>query len=102
PVRLCQKSQSAARERWIAALGREVLPTPYAHIVFTLPRRLAPLVLQNKKVLYDLLFRISAETLCQVACNPKHLGAEIGFFCVLHTCLLRAYGPRNLMKIVSS
>jgi hypothetical protein len=83
--RHCPKCQIAARERWIAARRRELLPTPYAHIVFTLPRRLAPLVLQNKKVLYDLLFRVSAETLCEVARNPKHLGAEIGFFSVLHT-----------------
>jgi hypothetical protein len=54
-------------------------------VVFTLPGRLAPLVLQNKKVIYDLLFRASAETLLEVARNPKHLGAEIGFFSVLHT-----------------
>src|SRR5204862_740017 len=83
--RHCAKCQTAARERWIAARRRELLPTPYAHIVFTLPRRLAPLVLQNKKVLYDLLFRISAETLLEVARDPRHLGAEIGFFSVLHT-----------------
>src|SRR5215470_17651283 len=83
--RHCPKCQTAARERWIAARRRELLPTPYAHIVFTLPRRLAPLVLQNKKVLYDLLFRISAETLLEVARDPKHLGAESGFFSVLHT-----------------
>src|SRR5215467_12704802 len=57
----------------------------YRHIVFTLPHRLAPLVLQNKKVLYDLLFRTSAETLQEVARDPRHLGAEIGFFSVLHT-----------------
>jgi hypothetical protein len=55
------------------------------HIVFTLPHRLGPLVLQNKKVLYDLLFRTSAETLQEVARDPRHLGAEIGFFSVLHT-----------------
>jgi hypothetical protein len=54
-------------------------------VVFTLPGRLAPLVLQNNKILYDLLFRTSAETLLEVACNPRHLGAEIGFFSVLHT-----------------
>jgi hypothetical protein len=83
--RHCPKCQTAARERWIAARQREILPTPYAHIVFTLPGRLAPLVLQNKKVLYDLLFRVSAETLLEVARNPRHLGAEIGFFSVLHT-----------------
>src|SRR3989442_6598107 len=83
--RHCPKCQIAARERWIAARQRELLPTPYAHVVFTLPRRLAPLVLQNKKLLYDLLFRTTAETLLEVARNPLRLGAEIGFFTVLHT-----------------
>src|SRR6267154_1775378 len=79
------KCQTAARERWIAARQRELLPTRYVHVVFTLPRHLAPLVLQNKKVIYDLLFRTSAETLLEVARDPQHLGAEIGFFSVLHT-----------------
>jgi hypothetical protein len=83
--RHCPKCQTAARERWIAARRRELLPTRYLHVVFTLPHRLAPLVLQNKKVLYGLLFRTSAETLLEVARNPKRLGAEIGFFSVLHT-----------------
>src|SRR6516164_685191 len=83
--RHCPKCQAAARERWIAARRRELLPTRYLHVVFTLPHRLAPLVLQNKKVLYDLLFRTSAETLQEVARDPRHLGAEIGFFSVLHT-----------------
>ncbi|HEX2710849.1 MAG TPA: IS91 family transposase [Candidatus Acidoferrales bacterium] len=83
--RHCPKCQTAARERWIAARQRELLPTRYLHVVFTLPSRLAPLVLQNKKVLYDLLFRTSAETLLEVARNPEHLGAEIGFFSVLHS-----------------
>jgi hypothetical protein len=55
------------------------------HVVFTLPRPLASLALQNKKVVYDLLFRTSAETLLEVARDRKHLGAEIGFFSVLHT-----------------
>src|ERR1700726_2465916 len=54
--RHCPKWQTAARERWIQARRRELLPPPYVHVVFTLPQRLAPLVLQNKKVLYDLLF----------------------------------------------
>jgi Putative transposase/Transposase zinc-binding domain len=83
--RHCPKCQTAARDRWIAARRRELLPTRYLHVVFTLPSRLAPLVLQNKKVLYGLLFRTSAETLLEVARNPKRLGAEIGFFSVLHT-----------------
>jgi hypothetical protein len=55
------------------------------HVVFTLPRHLAPLALQNKKLVYDLLFRTSAETLLEIARDPQHLGAEIGFFSVLHT-----------------
>jgi len=61
------------------------LPTPYVHVVFTLPRRLAPLALQNKKVIYALLFRACAETLLEVARSSKRLAAEIGFFSVLHT-----------------
>jgi hypothetical protein len=83
--RHCPKCQTAGRERWIEARRRELLPSPYVHIVFTLPPQLAPLALQNKKVIYDLLLRASAETLLEVARNPRHLGAEIGFFSVLHT-----------------
>ncbi len=83
--RHCPKCQTSARDRWPEKRRRELLPTPYVHVVFTLPRPLAPLALQNKKVVYDLLFRTSAETLLEVARDPKHLGAEIGFFSVLHT-----------------
>jgi hypothetical protein len=83
--RHCPKCQAGARERWLEKRRRELLPTPYVHVVFTLPRPLAPLVLQNKKFIYDLLFRTTAETLLEVARDPKHLGAEIGFFIVLHT-----------------
>lgn len=83
--RHCPKCQAGARDRWLAARRQELLPTRYVHVVFTLPRRLAPLALQNKKVIYDLLFRATAETLLEVARDPRHLGAEIGFFSVLHT-----------------
>ncbi|MGA7379347.1 MAG: transposase, partial [Terriglobales bacterium] len=83
--RHCPKCQTAARDRWIAARQKELLPTRYVHVVFTLPAQLAPLVLQNKKLIYGLLLRASAETLLEVARDPKHLGAEIGFFSVLHT-----------------
>jgi transposase-like zinc-binding protein/putative transposase len=83
--RHCPKCQTAARDRWIAARQRELLPSRYLHVVFTLPHRLAPLVLQNKKILYHLLFRTSAATLLEVARDPRHLAAEIGFFSVLHT-----------------
>ena len=83
--RHCPKCQAGARERWLEKRRSELLPTQYVHVVFTLPRQLAPLALQNKKLVYDLLFRTSAETLLEVARDPKHLGAEIGFFSVLHT-----------------
>ena len=83
--RHCPKCQTGARERWLEARRRELLPSPYAHVVFTLPAQLAPLALQNKKIIYDLLLRASAETLLEVARNPRRLGAEIGFFSVLHT-----------------
>jgi len=69
----------------LAERHSELLATPYAHVVFTLPHQLAPLALQNKNVIYGLLFRCSADTLIEIAADPKHLGAEIGFFSVLHT-----------------
>jgi hypothetical protein len=83
--RHCPKCQANARDRWLEARRRELLPVSYAHVVFTLPSQLAPLALQNKSEIYGLLFRASAETLLTVARDPRHLGAEIGFFSVLHT-----------------
>lgn len=83
--RHCPRCQGNARDRGVDARSRELLATPYVHVVFTLPHELAPLALQNKKVVYDLLFRISAETLLQIPRDPEHLGADIGFFSVLHS-----------------
>jgi predicted Zn-ribbon and HTH transcriptional regulator len=83
--RHCPKCQANARLRWINGRKKELLPVPYAHIVFTVPRLLAMLALQNKKLIYTMLLQLSAETLIEVARNPKRLGAEIGFFSVLHT-----------------
>jgi hypothetical protein len=83
--RHCPRCQGNARLRWLAAREGELLPTCYVHAVFTLPRELAPLTLQNKKVIFNSLFHASAETLLEVARDPRHLGAEIGFFSVLHT-----------------
>jgi hypothetical protein len=83
--RHCPKCQGNARIRWLQQRERELLPTRYVHAVFTLPRELAPLALQNKRLIYGLLFRASAATLLEVARDPRHLGAEIGFFSVLHT-----------------
>ena len=67
-------------------LGKKLLlATSYFHVVFTLPHLLNTLIRQNPVELYNLLFRSVAETLMEVAANPKHLGAEIGFFAILHT-----------------
>uniref|UniRef100_Q021U1 Putative transposase n=1 Tax=Solibacter usitatus (strain Ellin6076) TaxID=234267 RepID=Q021U1_SOLUE len=83
--RHCPKCQTNARDKWLAGRSKELLPTSYVHVVFTIPHELSWLALQNKKVVYDLLFRTSAATLLEVAADPKHLGAEIGFLSVLHT-----------------
>ena len=83
--RHCPKCQGAARQAWLAKRSAELLPVPYYHVVFTLPHVLAPLALQNKALIYGLLFRTAAETLLQIAADPKHLGAKIGFLAVLHT-----------------
>jgi hypothetical protein len=83
--RHCPKCQGNARAKWLAARSAELLPVPYFHIVFTLPHELSALALQNKRLLYDLLFRTSAASLLELAHDPKHLGADIGFLGVLHT-----------------
>jgi len=83
--RHCPKCQFPARDKWLAQRTRELLPVPYFHLVFTLPQQLAPLALQNPKVVYHLLLRATAETLLQIAADPRHLGAQLGFLTVLHT-----------------
>lgn len=83
--RHCPRCQTHARDQWIEARSRDLLPCPYAHVVFTIHHALAPLALQNKAAVYGLLMRTSAETLLEIARDPKHLGAEIGFFSVLHS-----------------
>lgn len=83
--RHCPKCQGSARAEWMAAREQELLPVPYFHLVFTLPQQFSSLALQNKKVVYGLLFRAAADTLLTVAADPKHLGAKIGFLAVLHT-----------------
>ena len=83
--RSCPKCHGAAQATWLAAREGEVLNTPYVHGIFTLPHDLGPLALQNPRLLYGLLFRTVAQTLQDIAGDPKHLGAEIGGFAVLHT-----------------
>jgi len=83
--RHCPKCQGAAAKQWLAEREAELLPVPYFHVVFTLPARIADIAYQNKALIYDLLFKASAETLITIAADPKHLGARIGILSVLHT-----------------
>ena len=85
-VRLRQWScQNTQREKWLEARKAELLPVTYFHVVFTIPEQLARIAFYNKEVVYGILFRTAAETLLTIARDPKHLGAEIGFFGILHT-----------------
>jgi hypothetical protein len=83
--RHCPKCQGAAAREWLAKREAELLPVPYFHVVFTLPASIARIAYQNKAVVYDLLFKASAETLLTIAADPKHLGAQIAITSVLHT-----------------
>jgi len=83
--RHCPKCQSLARAEWVQQREAELLDCPYFHVVFTIPEALAAIAYQNKSVVYAILFRAAAETLRTIAADPRHLGAEIGFFAVLHT-----------------
>lgn len=83
--RHCPKCQSLVRAQWLAQRQAELLPVEYFHVVFTVPQEIAALAYQNKSVIYNLLFRATAQTLHSVAANPKLLGAQIGFIAILHT-----------------
>ncbi len=83
--RHCPKCQFLKKEQWIEAREKDLLPIPYFHVVFTIPDLLNPLVLRNQEVFYALLFKSVSETLTELAANPKHLGAAIGFISILHT-----------------
>jgi len=83
--RHCPKCQGAAAREWLAEREAELLPVPYFHVVFTLPASIADIAYQNKAVVYDLLFKASAETLLRIAADPKRLGAQIAITSVLHT-----------------
>jgi predicted Zn-ribbon and HTH transcriptional regulator len=83
--RHCPKCQGAAAKEWLTDRAADLLPVPYYHLVFTLPAGIADIAYQNKAVLYDLLFKVSAETMLTIAADPKHLGGRIGITSVLHT-----------------
>jgi Putative transposase/Transposase zinc-binding domain len=83
--RHCPKCQASARARWLDARQAELLDVPYFHVVFTLPAELGALALANERIVYGILFQAASETLLQIAAQPRHLGAKIGFLAVLHT-----------------
>ena len=83
--RHCPKCQGAAAKDWLASREADLLPVPYFHVVFTLPAPIGDIAYHNKAVVYDLLFKASAEALATIAADPKHLGARVGITSVLHT-----------------
>jgi hypothetical protein len=83
--RHCPKCQGRAAKEWLAEREAELLPVPYFHVVFTVPARIGAIAYQNKAVIYDLLFKASAETMLTIAADPKRLGVRIGITSVLHT-----------------
>jgi len=83
--RHCPKCQSLARAQWLADRKAELLPVEYFHVVFTVPEPVAALAFQNKETVYHILFRAASQALLTIAADPNHLGAEIGFFAILHT-----------------
>src|ERR1700736_54938 len=76
---------AAAAKDWLAARQADLLPVDYFHVIFTLPAEIAPIAYHNKAVVYDLLFRATAETLLTIAADPRHLGAHLGVTAVLHS-----------------
>lgn len=83
--RNCPKCQSLARAQWLEDRQAELLDTQYFHVVFTVPQEIAAIAFQNKATVYNILFHATAETLQTIAADPRHLGAEIGFFAVMHS-----------------
>ena len=83
--RHCPKCQAAAAQEWLAEREAELLPVPYFHVVYTLPGPITDIAYQNKAVIYDILFKASAQATLTIAADPKHLGARIGITSVLHS-----------------
>ncbi len=83
--RHCPKCQAMERAKWMAARAAELLPIPYFHVIITLSHDIGPIALQNKRVVYGIFMRAAAQTIKELAADPKHLGAEVGILAVLHT-----------------
>ncbi|MDO8349042.1 MAG: IS91 family transposase [Planctomycetota bacterium] len=83
--RHCPKCQGSRQAQWLEDRAEDLLPVEYFHVVFTVPEEIAAIALQNKRIVYAILFAASSATLRTIAADEKHLGAEIGFVSVLHT-----------------
>jgi hypothetical protein len=82
--RHCPKCQNRERTKWLESRKAELLPVEYFHVVFTIPEELARIAFSNQETVYGILMRAASETLLTIARDPRHLGAEIGFFAILH------------------
>ncbi len=83
--RCCPMCQEFPKEKWVDARREDVLDAPYFHVVFTVPEELNPIIYSNQKLLYNALYHAAADTLSELASDKKHLGADIGYICILHT-----------------
>lgn len=83
--RCCPMCQALPKEKWMDLRREDVLDAPYFHVVFTVPEELNPVIYSNQKLLYDALYHSVSGTLDELASDPKHLGAKIGYMCILHT-----------------
>ena len=83
--RCCPMCQEFPKEKWVDARREDVLDAPYFHVVFTVPEELNPVIYSNQKLLYDALYHAASDTLNELASDKKHLGADIGYICILHT-----------------
>jgi hypothetical protein len=98
--RHCPKCQGVAKNKWLRKRLKELLPTPYYHVVFTVPHLLNDLALYNKTLFYNSLFKASAETLKELSSNPDYLGARMGFLGILHTWGQTMIGHPHLHYVV--
>ena len=84
--RHCPCCQTLVKEKWIDKTSASLIDAPYFHVVFTVPHELNPIFFSNQKIMYNLFYRLTAETLKELALDPKYkLEANIGFISVLHT-----------------
>ena len=83
--RHCTQCQGVNKDIWVDKRKQDILNAPYFHVVFTMPEQLQMIIYQNQRVLYDLMYKSVAETLVELSKDPKYLGAQIGFFSILHT-----------------